>query len=158
MDFTVGHQRPYLGIDLITIAMLKIAGYLNILIALAHLPTFIWPSKVFEYTGISKEMTDLAQIHPALPFVSTGFVIVVFFVFGLYGLSAYGKFRILPFLQPVIYIIAAIYIIRGAGELIYHYLHQSNTLPETIFSLVALAIGMLFLLGALRRKNLSLPR
>ena len=74
------------------------------------------------------------------------FVAIVFLIFGLYGLSADNKFRNLPFLKPVIFIIAGIYILRGLGELFSDFLTETNTLNETFFSLTALTIGLLFLI------------
>ncbi len=46
-------------------------------------------------------------------------VAIVFFIFGLYGLSADNKYRKLPFLKVGIFVIAAIYLLRGIGELIF---------------------------------------
>ena len=76
---------------------------------------------------------------------------VVFFIFGLYGLSADNKFRKLPFLKPVIFIIAGIYIFRGLGELIFDIISKTNSLTEITYSLFALTVGLLFLIGGLRK-------
>ena len=40
--------------------MLKIAGYINILIAIGHILGLIWADKMFEVTGIENEMMMLA--------------------------------------------------------------------------------------------------
>jgi nitrate reductase gamma subunit len=132
--------------------MLRLAGYLNILIAIAHVVGLLWADQMFEVTGIAQEMARAAQIHPWYPYVSTVFVAVFFFIFGLYGLSADQKIRKLPFLKPVIFIIAAIYLIRGVGELIFDMqMQQANNLLETIYSLIAMCIGLLFLIGGLKK-------
>ena len=47
--------------------MLKIGGYINILIAVGHLIGLFWTEKMFEVTGIGKEMQKLAQINALLP-------------------------------------------------------------------------------------------
>ena len=91
--------------------MLKLGGYINIVIAIAHIVGLFWAEKMFEVTGIGNEMTKLAQTHSSLPYLLTIFVAVVFFIFGLYGLSADNKFRKLPFLKLIIFIIAGIYLI-----------------------------------------------
>ncbi len=93
--------------------MLKIGGYSNILIAIGHLVGLFWADKMFEVTGIGKEMTELAQTHSSLPYLLTIFVAIVFFIFGLYELSADNKFRKLPFLKTVVFLIAGIYLLRG---------------------------------------------
>lgn len=131
--------------------MLKIGGYINILIAVGHLIGLFWTEKMFEVTGIGKEMQKLAQINSLLPYLLTIFVAVVFFIFGLYGLSASDKFRKLPFLKSVIFIIAGIYLLRGLGELIADKIQGTNSVNETIFSLFALTIGLLFLIGGIKK-------
>ena len=83
--------------------MLKLGGYINILIAAGHIVGLIWADKMFEVTGIREKMIGHAQIHSSLPYVLTIFVAVIFSIFGLYGLSADNKFRRLPFLKPVIF-------------------------------------------------------
>lgn len=131
--------------------MLKLAGYINILIAIGHIIGLLWADKMFEVTGIGKEMTELAQINSAFPYLLTVFVALVFFIFGLYGLSADNKLRKLPFLKPVIFIIAAIYLLRGLGELVADNIQETDSMAETIYSLIALAIGLLFLFGGLNK-------
>ena len=98
--------------------MLKLGGYINIIIAIAHLIGLFWADQIFELTGIGKEMTELAYYHSSLPYLLTIFVSVVFFIFGLYGVSADNKLRRLPLLKPIIFTIAGIYLLRGIGELI----------------------------------------
>jgi nitrate reductase gamma subunit len=132
--------------------LLRLGGYINILISVAHLIGLIWAEQMFEVTGIGKEMNKLAQIHSSFPYLLTVFVAIVFLIFGLYGLSADGKFRKLPFLKLVIFSIAGIYIFRGIGELIFDISQQeASQLSETIYSLIALGIGLLFLIGGLKK-------
>ncbi len=131
--------------------MLKLGGYINILIAVGHIVGLIWADKMFKVTGIGKEMTELAQIHNSLPYLLTVFGAVMFFIFGFYGLSADNKFRKLPFLKPVIFLIAGIYLLRGVGGLIADKIQETNSTTETMYSLVAVAIGLLFLIGGLKK-------
>jgi hypothetical protein len=136
--------------------MLKLGGYINILIAGGHIVGLFWADKMFEVTGIGKEMTELAQTHSSLPYLLTIFVAIVFFVFGLYGLSADNKFRPLPLLNPVIFAIAGIYLFRGIGELIFNSeQQQTNLFLETTYSLIAVFIGLLFLIGGLKKRKLK---
>lgn len=136
--------------------MLKIGGYLNIFIAVAHIIGLIWADAMFEVTGIGKEMEEAAKIHPLYPYVVTVVVSVFFFIFGLYGLSAAGKFRQLPFLKPVIFTIAGTYLLRGLGELILDIeAQQASQFLEITYSLIAIVIGLLFLLGGLKKWNPS---
>lgn len=132
--------------------MLKFGGYINILISIAHLIGLIWADKMFEVTGIGKEMKELAQVHASLPYLLTILVAIFFFLFGLYGFSAAGKYKNLPFLKPAIFGIAAIYLFRGFGELIFDMeKQQASIFLETLYSLIAVGIGLLFLIGGLQR-------
>ncbi len=131
--------------------MLKVAGFTNILIAFAHIIGLLWPSLMFELTGIGKEMEDLAAIHYSLPYLITVFVAIIFLIFGLYGLSAAKKIKELPRLKTGIFIIAAIYIIRGISGLSFDLtIRPANSTAMVIYSLIALIIGLLFLFGGLR--------
>ncbi|WP_310377980.1 hypothetical protein [Flavobacterium sp.] len=131
--------------------MLKLGGYINILIAIGHIVGLFWADKMFEVTGIGIEMSELAQINSSFPYLLTIFVSIVFFIFGLYGLSADNKFRKLPFLKPAIFLIAGIYLLRGLGELIADGIQGTNSTTETMYSLFALIIGLLFLFGGLKK-------
>ena len=136
--------------------MLRLGGYINIIIAVGHIVGLFWADKMFEVTGIGKEMSELAQTHSSLPFGLTIFVAVVFFIFGLYGLSADKKIRKLPFLKPAIFTIAGIYLFRGIGELIFDLeKQQANQFLEIFYSLIAVFIGLLFLIGGLKKWKLK---
>ena len=131
--------------------MLRIGGYINILISFGHIVGLLWANTMFEATGIRKEMDELAKVHYSLPYLLTIVVAVVFLIFGIYGLSADNRFRKLPFLKMIIFSIAGIYITRSGEELIADKIQATNTYAETIFSLCALAIGLLFLIGGLKK-------
>ena len=132
--------------------MLKLGGYINILIAIAHVVGLIWAEQMYEVTGVGKEMNELAEINASLTYLLTLFVSIIFFLFGLYGLSAAGKLRKLPFLKFGIFGIAGIYIFRGLGELIFDISSQNaSLLPEIVYSLTALGIGFLFLIGGIKK-------
>lgn len=131
--------------------MLKLGGYINIIIAAAHVVGLIWADQMFEITGIGKEMAELADISNLLPYLLTIFVGIIFFIFGLYGLSADNKFRTLPYLKPAIFIISGIYLLRGIGELVVDTILGSNSISETSYSIIALMIGLMYLIGGLKK-------
>jgi len=138
--------------------MLKLGGYINIFIAVGHLIGLIWAEQMFEVTGIGKEMAELGQVHLSLPYLLTIFVAVVFFIFGLYGLSADNKFIKLPFLKTAIFLIAGIYLLRGVGEFVLDNIEGTNSITETIYSFFALTIGFLFLIGGLKKWQLTIKK
>jgi len=135
--------------------MLKIGGILNIIIAIAHIIGLLWAEQMFEKTGAGEGMRELAQIHYSLPYLLTVFVAIVFFVFGIYGLFANSRTRKLPFLKIGVFTIAFIYLFRAIGEQSYNLLKGTTTSSETIQSVVALVIGLLFLLGGLKKWKLK---
>ncbi|AKQ46052.1 hypothetical protein TH63_11025 [Rufibacter radiotolerans] len=131
--------------------MLKLGGYINLLIAFVHLIGLIWMVQVFKLFGISKQMNELSEIHSSFPYLLTIVVALVFFVFGLYGLLADDKLPKMPFLKPVIFLIGGIYIFRGLGELIYETTRSKHSTTEIAYSFVALAIGLLYLIGGFKK-------
>lgn len=131
--------------------MLKFGGYLNLIIAVAHLIGLLWAREMFSVTGISYEMDCLRKIHASLPYLLTVLVAIVFSLFGIYGLSAANNLRHLPLQKPVIFLIAATYLLRGVGELIADTVQNTNSISETIYSGCAIFIGLLFLIGGLTK-------
>jgi len=137
--------------------MLTLGGYFNLFIAVGHFIGLFWAYQMFEVTGIGKEMAELKVINSSLPYLLTIFVAIIFFIFGLYGLSADNKFRKLPFTKTVIFLISGIYIFRGLGELVIDVTQATSYTSETMYSLVALGIGLIFLFGGLKKWN-SVPK
>ena len=135
--------------------MLALGGYINILIAVGHIVGLIWADKMFEVTGIGNEMKELARSHFSLPYLLTIFVAIIFFIFGLYGLSAANKIKRLPFLKLGVFVIAGVYLLRGFGELLFDMLDKTSTLAETTYSLAAVTIGLLFLIGGLKKWSMT---
>lgn len=132
--------------------MLKFGGYINILIAIAHIICLFNAEYFFEVTGVGENMQRNAEIHPLLPYGMTIFVAVIFFIFGLYGLSGAGKIRKLPLLKIGVFAIAAIYLFRGVvGSIINIGFESSFQWHHLLFSLCALGIGLLYLLGGLKK-------
>ncbi|PHS08382.1 MAG: hypothetical protein COA88_06575 [Kordia sp.] len=135
--------------------MLKIGGILNIIIAVAHIIGLFWAEQMFEKTGAVEGMKELAQIHYSIPYLSTIFVAIIFFIFGIYGVLANSKIRKLPLLKLGIFGISFIYLFRGIGEQSYNQIKGTTTTSETIQSIVALIIGLLFLFGGLKKWTLK---
>lgn len=133
--------------------MLKIGGVLNIIIAVAHIIGLFGAEQMFEKTGAGEGMKELAQIHYSIPYLLTIFVAIIFFIFGIYGVFADSKTKKIPFLKFGIFTIAFIYLFRGVGEQSYNIIKGTTTPSETFQSVVAIIIGLLFLLGGLKKWN-----
>ncbi|NQX43369.1 hypothetical protein HQN84_31260 [Pedobacter steynii] len=130
--------------------MLRIAGYLNVLISFGHIAGLFQAEKMFRLTGIEHEMQELSAVHHVLPYALTVFVALVFFVFGLYGILATSEGLRLPFLKPGIYLISGIYFLRGAGELIADGIRGTTTTLGSLYSVIAIFIALLYLFGGLQ--------
>lgn len=131
--------------------LLKTGGYINFLIAIVHILCLYDAQYFFEITGVGGNMSRNAEIHPLLPYVMTIFVAIIFFIFGLYGLSGAGKIRKLPLLKIGVYTIAGVYLLRGViGAVINIGFESSFQWHHLLFSVCALAIGLLYLLGGLK--------
>jgi hypothetical protein len=135
--------------------MLKLGGYLNIIIAIAHIIGLFWAEQMFEKTGAGEGMKELSKIHSSFPYLLTAFVAIIFFVFGIYGILADNKTKKLPCLKFGIFTIAFIYHFRAIGEQSYNILKGTTAISETIQSIVALIIGLLFLFGGLKKWKLK---
>ncbi len=133
--------------------MLKLGGYLNILIAVLHVVGLLWAEKMFEVVGIAEGMALAKQdIHPLYPYFITVVVAILFYIIGLYGLSADNRYRKLPLLKPMVFFIGGIYLLRGIGELIFDIGWQkASPLLENTYSLIAIFIGLLYLVGGLKK-------
>ena len=132
--------------------MLRLGGYINILIALAHILCLFWAETFFDLTGVGDQMRNHAATHPLLPYAITVFVAVIFFIFGLYGLSGAGRIKSLPLLKIGVFGIAAVYLLRGVGGIIVNVVLEPVFLwYHLLFSAIAFTVGLLYLFGGLKR-------
>ena len=134
--------------------LLLIGGYANVIISLLHVIGLFWAKEMFAFTGVSKDMHDLAMLHPSLPYLLTLLVAVCFMLFGLYAFSAVRKCK-LPFIKPVMYGIAGIYLLRGFGFIILDGISNTSSVNHTVFSMIAILIGLLYLIGGRKTFNRS---
>lgn len=49
--------------------MLRIGGYLNMLISFGHIAGLFWAAQMFRLTGVEHKMQELSAIHYSLPYV-----------------------------------------------------------------------------------------
>ncbi len=127
--------------------LLQIAGYTNYIIAALHIIGLFWADWMFEVTGIQEDMAELAAVNYWLPYIMTIIVAIFFYIFGRYALSATGVGKKLPLLKAGNYVIGFIYLLRGVGEFFYDNLNDTGSFLGTNYSIVAIIIGLLFLIG-----------
>ncbi|MCC8034492.1 MAG: hypothetical protein LIO77_00980 [Rikenellaceae bacterium] len=128
--------------------MLKLAGYINLLISAAHFAALFSLENAFRLTGVAPQMARAGEVWSGLPATLTVIVAVVFAVFGIYALTAAGSIDLrLPLLKTGIYAIGALYVLRGVAGLVFPYPDGNYDLFQVLFALAALGIGGLYLAG-----------
>jgi hypothetical protein len=131
-------------------ALLKIGGVLNLGVALVHVAIPFFGAPAYRYFGAGEGMATWAEQGSSLPGAITFGLAAVFALFGLYAFSAARAVRRLPLLTPVVLAVGGIFALRGGLGIPVAILIQENSTPvaaNVAFSLVALAIGLLYLVG-----------
>ncbi len=128
------------------ITALRFGAWANIVIGVGHIIAMARLREISEWVGGPGDR--IAAIHPSLPYVLTFATALIFIGFGVYGLSACGDFRRLPFARYAVVGITWLYLIRavggsGAGGFI-----EDTGTKELAFSAIALAISILYAFGA----------
>lgn len=141
-------------------AWLFVGGLMNIIFGFVHVAIVFLGPWAYEYFGAGYEMTQMAREGSLIPPLVTLFIAGIFWIFGLYGLSGSGRYRQLPLMVPVLWVIAIVYTLRGLFIIPQFFMQPENTtLPanDYIYSAVALFIGFCYLAGArglTKRKHL----
>jgi len=130
---------------------LKLGGVLSFAVALLHVVIIFIGAPAYRYFGAGEDMATAAESGSAFPALLTFVLVVVFAIWGFYGLSGAGVIRRLPLLKIALILIGAIYALRGVA--IFQQLSQIVTSAaevaqrEIVFSLVSLVIGLAYLIG-----------
>jgi hypothetical protein len=92
---------------------LVIGGVLSALAALLHVIIVFKGASWYRYFGAGEWMATRAEQGSWIPGILTFGIAGVLFIWGLYAFSGAGLFQPLPYLQWILVIISAIYLIRG---------------------------------------------
>jgi putative oxidoreductase len=139
-------------------AWLIAAAAASFAVALLHVAITFGGTSAYEYFGAPPNIVAAARRGSAVPSLITLMIAMVFALFGLYGLSGADRAPRLPLLRLGLVGICGIYLLRGlvvVPELVLFL--YSTTLPARLmaFSLVSLAIGVLYTVGtALRWRHI----
>lgn len=106
---------------------LVLAGVLSATAALLHIGIIIGGPTWYRFFGAGEEMATMAEQGSPVPAIVTFFIALVLTAWALYAFSGAGLMRRLPFLRPVLVLIAAIYLVRGLGAVPVYFL-----MPETV--------------------------
>lgn len=126
------------------------AGVFNILIALVHFAAIFIGEKAYDFLD-SPQFSEMLANGSFVPAFVTSFMGLFFLLVAWYSFSAAEFGPKLPQLFIVLSIIGWIYVVRGFAvfPFIYFYFTDSiyNNPKEIAFSLIALFLGRLLLLG-----------
>lgn len=143
-------------------SLLKTGGMLSLGVALLHAAIPFFGAPAYRFFGAGEEMAVWAEQGSPLPGIITFGLAVAFAVFGLYAFSAAGAIRRLPLLTPGVLAVGGIYALRGGLGVPAAFLVPEKSTPiaaNVAFSLVALAIGLFYLVGyAMVKDDIPRPR
>ncbi|HHR6080325.1 TPA: hypothetical protein ACS7ZY_002719 [Providencia alcalifaciens] len=134
------------------ITALYLAAVLTWIVALLHFACLVWGAAGFKWLGAGERIVKQAQEGHWYPPFTAIFVGTVLTIWGLYAFSAaQGSFS-LPFIQPILFAIAAVFLTRAAiFPLIKNRFKGNSDLFWYVSSGCCLILGLLFLVGALLR-------
>lgn len=133
--------------------LLAIGAGLNFAIAMVHIGIILWGAPAYLYFGAADlaQMSETGSVVPALLTLSLTFA---FTAFGLYALSGAGILRPLPLVTLVLVCIGSVYTLRGlivVLDIVRLIRGAGFPFRQTVFSAIALATGLLYLIGTARQ-------
>ncbi len=124
----------------------------NFIIAVVHLAIIVIGAPAYLYFG-RVDLAQLAANGSVFPALVTFALALVFVSFGLYALSGAGFIQRLPLLKLGLVFIGSVYVLRGlivVLDLLRLVRGAGYPFRETVFSAVALIIGLTYLYGTSR--------
>ena len=133
------------------------AGLFSLAVALLHLVIIFVGAPGYRYFGAGEKMAQDAARGSLVPAAITAVITIIFLLWSAYAFSAAGVIRRLPLLTLGIYLIGAIYTLRGLvviPQLMALLRTGVSTLyKDVVFSSVSLLIGICYLMGNAKRKS-----
>ena len=123
---------------------LLIAGISSILISIFQV-VVLFSVEWCRYFGAPEQFLS----EPIILYVGGIIAAIIFTIFGLYGISGVGYIRRFPFLRLGLLLIGSIYTIRGLPFILLILRQRAGFTRGTVFPLVSLCIGLLYLVGTL---------
>ena len=136
-------------------ALLILGAGLNFLIAVLHLVVILVGAPAYLYFGAA-DLSRMAEAGSPVPALLTLALTAAFIALALYGLSGAGVMRRLPLLTLGLALIGVVYTLRGLIVILdLARLMRGADYPfrQTVFSTVALAVGLAYLLGTFRQRR-----
>jgi hypothetical protein len=128
---------------------LILASLINFAIAGLHIYIIMKGAPAYRSFGAGEKMAQAAEKGSSVPALVTFGITLVFFVWGLYALSGARVIPELPWTRAILIVIAAIYVLRGAGVVLVPLFGIKLDAFLIITSLVSLTAGLLHAAGLL---------
>lgn len=129
--------------------LLIVAAVLCALAALAHVGCILFGADWYRFFGAGEQMAQMAEQGLWYPDIVTSVIVVVLFIWALYGLSGAGAIRRLPLTRLALVVIAGIFLFRGVSFVLLMPMFPENSLTFwLVSSAITLVIGGLFAVGA----------
>lgn len=127
---------------------LALAGLLVVVASLAHLACIAIGAKAYRFMGAGERMARAVEAGKAKPTLITLVIASVLLVWALYAFSGAGLVPRLPFTEPVLCLISAVFLARAVA---FPWLRPSFPENSNTFWLVSsgicLVIGLLYAVG-----------
>jgi hypothetical protein len=126
-----------------------IAAVLNFAISGLHIYIITQGAPAYRTFGAGEQMAQAAEKGSSIPALVTFGIALVFFIWGLYALAGARVIPQLPWTRAILMVIAAIYVLRGAGVVLVPVFGIKLNSFLIITSLVSLTAGLLHAAGLL---------
>ncbi len=121
---------------------------LSFVASLLHVGIIIGGSKWYDFFGAGPKMVALAERGDRRAPLMTATIAIILAVWGLYALSGARVIMQLPFLTPVLYVITAVYTLRGLAWFPLKLLRPDLSSRFLMWSsLICLGIGGVHIVG-----------
>lgn len=127
------------------------AGTLSALAALLHLGCIVFGAPWYRALGAGEWMAQASIAGHWYPTVATLVIASVLTVWALYAFSAAGVLRRLPLLRTVMFLVTAVYLLRGLAAVPMMSVFAGRSVSFWLWSSgICLGIGVVHLIGLLQ--------
>lgn len=93
--------------------ILKIAGGLTALAAVAHIAIIVGGADWYRFFGAGEEMATMSEHGFLYPALLTGLIATMLAIWSAYAFSGAGVIRLLPFTNKILALISIVFLVRG---------------------------------------------
>jgi hypothetical protein len=136
------------------VGTLTVGAAMSLFLTVLHLAMIPFGADAYDFFTAPARMIEMARAGSPLPALMTLLVACVFAVFGLYALSAAGRAPRLPQPRIILIGISGIYLLRGVvvvPQLLLFMNTSEVPMRALVFSLISLAIGIVYTVGTALR-------